>query len=95
MLKSYDDLFSDFDPRAYSERNISDDFIDELKARISVRDKYTQIKRLVFLIPNEQYIKKNSFRSRNLKDEEVIKKRIIDYFKLRRNKGKKSRFTRT
>lgn len=30
-LDDYNDIFSDFDPRDYSERNISDDFLDEVK----------------------------------------------------------------
>ncbi|MGP8214451.1 MAG: hypothetical protein ACLQQ4_02700 [Bacteroidia bacterium] len=30
-LDEYDDIFSDFDPRPYSERALSDDFIGELK----------------------------------------------------------------
>jgi len=32
-LDSYDDLFSDFDPRPYSRRQISDDFLIELRRR--------------------------------------------------------------
>jgi hypothetical protein len=30
-LDNYDDIFSDFDPRAYSERTLSDDFLRELR----------------------------------------------------------------
>ncbi len=30
-IDDYNDIFSDFDPRDYSERNISDDFLDEVK----------------------------------------------------------------
>ncbi|HXP50728.1 MAG TPA: hypothetical protein VN922_12270, partial [Bacteroidia bacterium] len=30
-LDEYDDIFSDFDPRSYSDRALSDDFIGELK----------------------------------------------------------------
>lgn len=29
-LDNYDDLFSDFDPRSYEERNLSDDFLAEM-----------------------------------------------------------------
>ena len=37
-LDSYQDLFSDFDPRAYSERGLSDDFLHELKSAVKEVD---------------------------------------------------------
>ncbi|MCK9615053.1 MAG: hypothetical protein M0R48_06080 [Candidatus Omnitrophica bacterium] len=33
VIDAWDDIFSDFDPRALSERTVSGDFIDELKKR--------------------------------------------------------------
>ena len=30
-LETYDDIFSDFDPKAYSERVLSDDFLVEIR----------------------------------------------------------------
>ena len=30
-LDSYDDLFSDFDPRPYAQKGFSEDFLDEAK----------------------------------------------------------------
>ena len=30
VLESYNDIFSDFDPRNYSERALSDDFLIEI-----------------------------------------------------------------
>ncbi|MEJ7738686.1 MAG: hypothetical protein WKF97_14755 [Chitinophagaceae bacterium] len=31
LPSSYDDIFSDFDPNAYAERTLSDDFITQAK----------------------------------------------------------------
>ena len=33
VIDSWDDVFSDFDPRPLSERTVSGDFVDELKKR--------------------------------------------------------------
>jgi hypothetical protein len=41
ILERYSDIFSDFDPRPYTERTISDDFIDEVKKRCLPSNKST------------------------------------------------------
>ena len=67
-LSSYDYLFSDFDPRDYSERILSEDFIEECKS--AAREKEGKIE-LIFLCPKSK---------RNLRDELKIKRRIKEYF---------------
>lgn len=69
ILDSYDDIFSDFDPRPYSERALSDDFLAE--TRRASRDKQGGVQ-LVFLIPKK---------IKDLKIEEKIKKRLHDHFR--------------
>jgi len=69
ILDTYDDIFSDFDPRAYSQRALSDDFL--LEAKKASRDKTSGIE-LKFLIPTKQ---------RNLNSENLIKKRLREHFK--------------
>jgi|GEM_PF-634764 len=69
-LDSYDDLFSDFDPRSYSERSLSDDFLLEMKK--AIREKTSGVIELKLLIP--QKIRKTS-------DEELIKKRLRNHFR--------------
>ncbi len=69
ILDTYDDIFSDFDPRPYDERGLSDDFLSEMKKR--VRKKSSGTIELKFLIPANK---------RNLSDETIIKKRITEYF---------------
>jgi uncharacterized integral membrane protein len=68
ILNNYDDIFSDFDPRAYSERSLSDDFLYECEK--AVRDKDEEFE-LRFLVPKAK---------RNLYHEVKIKKRLKDYF---------------
>lgn len=67
-LDSYDDIFSDFDPRPYSHRSLSDDFLSETKK--ASRDKAGKLE-LRLLIPEQQ---------RDLKNENVIKKRLHEHF---------------
>ena len=69
ILDSYNELFSDFDPRNYSERTISDDFLVE--CRRAVRDKPDEEFELRLLMPKAK---------RNLNDEFRIKKRLKDHF---------------
>lgn len=69
-LDSYDDIFSDFDPRPYSERNISDDFIDETKKFYSEKESDVQL--FILLMPEAR---------RNKETEAVIIKRLNHYFK--------------
>ncbi len=65
----YDDLFSDFDPRPYSQRALSDDFLREAKK--ASEDKSTGTVELRFLAPAEQ---------RNFAEEKLIKKRLLTHF---------------
>jgi hypothetical protein len=69
-LDDYADLFSDFDPRPYSERMLSEDFLYELK-RASV-DKEEAGLALIFLLPKEK---------RNAGHEHTIKERLRGHFK--------------
>ena len=68
-LDNYDDIFSDFDPRPYSLRSLSDDFLFEAK-KVS-RDKDANRLELRFLI---------SLEHRYSKVEATIKKRLRDHF---------------
>jgi hypothetical protein len=69
ILDTYDDIFSDFDPRPYNQRILSEDFISEAKK--AARDKTTGIE-LQFMIPQQL---------RNERSESLIKQRLKDYFK--------------
>jgi hypothetical protein len=69
-LDTYDDIFSDFDPRPYSERAMSDDFLAESKK--AVREKESGTIDLKFLIPAAK---------RDSKLEDVIKKRLHEHFR--------------
>lgn len=68
-LDNYDDIFSDFDPRPYSLRSLSDDFL--LEAKKASRDKDENRLELRFLISENQ---------RDPKVEATIKKRLRDHF---------------
>ncbi|MEK6886363.1 MAG: hypothetical protein AABW88_00875 [Nanoarchaeota archaeon] len=68
-LDTYDDIFSDFDPRPFSQRALSDDFL--LEAKKASRDKTTGIE-LNFIIPKT--VRKSS-------EELLIKKRLKEHFK--------------
>src|SRR3989344_4684151 len=68
-LDNYDDIFSDFDPRPYSLRSLSDDFL--LEAKKASRDKDANRLELRFLI---------SIEHRDQKVEAIIKKRLRDHF---------------
>lgn len=68
ILNNYDDIFSDFDPRAYLERGLSHDFLFE--AKNAARDKAGSIK-LSFLVPHHL---------RNKNSETVIAKRLREHF---------------
>ncbi len=69
ILDSYDDLFSDFDPRHYSEKALSEDFLAE--CRRAVRDKEVAGFELRILVPKIK---------RKINDEAVIKKRLKAHF---------------
>jgi len=68
ILDSYDDIFSDFDPRPYSQRALSGDFLDEL--RKASRDKDSKIE-LKFMIPISKI---------NKRHEGIIKGRLKEHF---------------
>lgn len=69
-LDTYDDIFSDFDPRPFTQRAVSVDFLDEI--RRASRDKVSGQIELRFLIPKD--LRKET-------DEQQIKKRLKDHFK--------------
>ena len=69
-LDDYEDIFSDFDPRPYSERMLSDDFLYELK-RASL-DKEESGLTLSLLMPKEK---------RNSGHEKVILERLKGHFR--------------
>lgn len=70
VLNSYEEIFSDFDPRPYNERSLSHDFIMECKrASADKPDKGIELR---FLIPRKK---------RNSNKEIQIKKRLQDHFK--------------
>ena len=68
VLDSYDDIFSDFDPRPYSNKALSGDFLLECK-KASI-DKRRKIKVRFFLPKNK----------RNSLEEIKIKKRLKEHF---------------
>ena len=69
ILDTYDDIFSDFDPRPYNERALSEDFL--IEARKAARDKTNGIE-LRFLIPAPLQDKSS---------EERIKQRLKSHFR--------------
>lgn len=68
-LDTYDDIFSDFDPRPYDVRALSEDFLTEAKR--AAREKGSGIE-LRFLIPGAQ---------RHLQSEELIKRKLKSHFR--------------
>lgn len=69
-IDGYDDIFSDFDPRPFSHRRLSDDFLTEVK-KVS-REGEEQVGELILLIPAN--VRKSG-------DEEMIIKRLRQYFR--------------
>jgi hypothetical protein len=69
VLDSYDDIFSDFDPRPFSERALSDDFLAECKR--AARDKKAQGIELRLMIPKNK---------RKKSDDIMIIHRIKNHF---------------
>jgi len=68
-LDTYDDIFSDFDPRPYSQRALSGDFLDEAKK--ASRDKASGTIELKLLIPGKK---------RSKKDENLVRRRLREHF---------------
>ncbi|MFA6489953.1 MAG: hypothetical protein WCT52_04710 [Candidatus Micrarchaeia archaeon] len=69
QLDTYDDIFSDFDPRPYQERELSEDFIKEIQRRY-MEDKRGRFE-VHFTVP---------FSERDAKEEALIKKRLREHF---------------
>ena len=67
-LDDYDDIFSDFDISSYENRALSQDFLDELKARCDGKKLKDKIK-LILSLPKKE---------RNKKDEKVIASFIVN-----------------
>jgi len=70
VIDTYDDIFSDFDPRPYWQRALSDDFLQEAKR--ATRDKPSGKLELRFMIPRNK---------RDTHQEQLIKERLREHFK--------------
>ena len=68
-LDNYDDIFSDFDPRPYQERELSEDFLKEIQRRY-MEDRKGRFE-VHFTIPSME---------RDAKEEALIKKRLREHF---------------
>jgi hypothetical protein len=79
ILDSYDDLFSDFDPRPYSERALSDDFLVECKRATRERTN-SEVLELRLLVPKNK---------RDIDDEIKIKRRLRSHFTKHYNEKQK------
>src|SRR3989338_2794493 len=69
LLNNYNDIFSDFDPRPYNTRALSDDFLLEAKKAARYKEENLQ---LDFLIKKSE---------RKLEHEILIKRRLREHFK--------------
>jgi hypothetical protein len=69
VLDTYEDIFSDFDPRPFNERSLSEDFL--LEAKRAARDKGEGIE-VRFLIPRAH---------KNIAHEALIKQRLREHFR--------------
>jgi hypothetical protein len=70
LLSDYSDIFSDFDPRPYSQRALSDDFLNE--ARKASRDMVSGRIELKLLMPAAK---------RDPHQEAMIRKRLHEHFR--------------
>jgi len=70
ILDDYDDIFSDFDPRPYSERGLSEDFL--LEVRKGCRDKTSGQVELTLMVPST---------AKDINKELLIEKRLKNHFK--------------
>ncbi len=68
LVNDYEDIFSDFDPRPYSQRALSGDFLSE--AHKASRDKDDKIE-LKLLMPKKK---------RDVRKESIIKVRLLGHF---------------
>ena len=78
ILDTYDDIFSDFDPRPFNERALSEDFLAEAKR--ATRDKNDGFE-LCFMIPRNV---------RNKAQEDLIRQRLKEHFKRHYKSAKKT-----
>jgi hypothetical protein len=69
-LDGYDDMFDDFDPQPYIERNISVDFIDALGNRMKKLDPKDRVS-ITLTLPSYKRV---------MKDERVIRERLGEHF---------------
>jgi hypothetical protein len=69
-LDSYEDIFSDFDPRPYEQRQLSDDFIKEIQRRY-LEDPKGRFE-VHFILPSSE---------RDLQKEAIVKRRLKEHFK--------------
>jgi len=69
-VNGYDDIFSDFDARPYSEKGLSEDFLSEAKRASSVKE--AERLNFIILVPKTK---------RDLKKEITIKDRLERHFK--------------
>jgi len=69
QLDTYDDIFSDFDPRPYSERAVSQDLLKEISRRY-MENKHGRFE-VLFTIPASE---------RDIEHEPLIKKRLREHF---------------
>jgi hypothetical protein len=74
-LDCYDDIFSDFDSRPYTERRLSDDFVAEVNKLAGESD--LPAEELKLLLPEGE---------RDAETESIIGKRLHSYFKDHNNK---------
>ncbi len=72
IIDTYDDLFSDFDPRVYSERAVSDDFVFECSKAIRESTDDQGVLELRILVPKK---------IRHAATEQIIKRRMQSHFK--------------
>lgn len=71
ILDSYDDIFSDFDPRPFQERTLSADFLFECKRAVIDRIEDSDSFELRLMVPKE---------FRNPKSEKEITERLLQHF---------------
>ena len=68
-LQGYEDIFSDFDPRPYSQRGLADDFLSALKK--GCKDKVKDYLEIALIVPKKK---------RNLHYESLIRHRLKKHF---------------
>jgi hypothetical protein len=71
ILEGYDDIFSDFDPRSYSERALSDDFLNECRKASHDKPDEPLGLELRILVPKKK---------RSLANELKIRRRLKSHF---------------